>query len=132
MFATRDQENLIHGHQQVAASKPLNQSTRSLQPKTPGNRYPKTPLKIPLHDENAPAGFGAKSGRGKGLENLGTGKMATTVDKGAFVTPMGNENEPGPFETLLIIPRTADSSPSWNEDYKRENQSHPDPSRSCV
>ncbi|KAG0645393.1 hypothetical protein D0Z07_8993 [Hyphodiscus hymeniophilus] len=88
MFSTRDQENLVHGHQQVAASKPLNQSTRSLQPKTPGNKYPKTPLKIPLHDENAPAGFGGKSVKGKGLENLATGKKAT-FNKDDFVTPMG-------------------------------------------
>ncbi|TVY90429.1 hypothetical protein LAWI1_G001582 [Lachnellula willkommii] len=81
MFAARDQENLVHGHQTVAASKPLNQGTRGLQPKTPGNKYPKTPLKIPLNDENAPVGFGAKSGKGKGLEMGGKNN--------AFVTPMG-------------------------------------------
>jgi hypothetical protein len=92
MLAARDQENLVHGHQQVAASKPLNQTTRSLQPKTPGNRHPKTPLKVPLHDENAPTGFGGKSVRGKGLENLGTRKMGTTFDKNAFVTPMGRRS----------------------------------------
>ena len=80
MLAARDQENLVHGHQTVAASKPLNQGTRGLQPKTPGNKYPKTPLKIPLNDENAPGGFGGKSGKGKGLETGG---------KNAFVTPMG-------------------------------------------
>ncbi|RDW74122.1 hypothetical protein BP5796_07564 [Coleophoma crateriformis] len=80
MLAARDQENLVHGHQQVATSKPLNQSVRTLQPKTPGNRYPKTPLKIPIHDENAPVGLGGKSvlgAKGKGL------------DKNAFVTPLG-------------------------------------------
>jgi hypothetical protein len=89
MLAARDQENLVHGHQQVAASKPLNQSTRSLQPKTPGTRYPKTPLKVPLHDENAQTGFGGKTGKGKGLENLATGKTGITFDKNAFITPMG-------------------------------------------
>ncbi|PMD32023.1 hypothetical protein L207DRAFT_500390 [Hyaloscypha variabilis F] len=89
MLAARDQENLVHGHHQAAASKPLNQSTRGgLQPKTPGNKYPKTPLKIPLNDENAPTGFG-KSIKGKGLENLVTGKKSTTFDKNAFITPMG-------------------------------------------
>ncbi|KAL3418214.1 hypothetical protein PVAG01_09929 [Phlyctema vagabunda] len=80
MLAARDQENLVHGHQQVASSKPLNQGVRTLQPKTPGNRYPKTPLKLPVHDENAPINFGGKSvlaTKGKGL------------DKNAFVTPMG-------------------------------------------
>ncbi|KAF8850528.1 hypothetical protein BDZ45DRAFT_632798 [Acephala macrosclerotiorum] len=86
MLAARDQENLVHGHQQAAASKPLNQTTRGLQPKTPGNKYPKTPLKIPLNDENAPTGFG-KTGKGKGLENLISGKKAT-FDKNAFITPL--------------------------------------------
>jgi len=89
MLAARDQENLVHGHHQATASKPLNQSTRGgLQPKTPGNKYPKTPLKIPLNDENAPTGFG-KLVKGKGLENLVTGKKTATFDKNAFVTPMG-------------------------------------------
>jgi hypothetical protein len=80
MFAIRDQENLVHGHQQLAASKPLNQSTRGAPPKTPGNKYPKTPLKIPLRDENEQNHFGGKSvlgTKGKGLGN------------NAFVTPMG-------------------------------------------
>ncbi|KAK6603072.1 hypothetical protein H4I96_05840 [Botrytis cinerea] len=75
MFAARDQENLIHGHQQVAASKPLNQGTRSLQPKTPGNKFPKTPLKVPLNDENAPGGFGGRD-----------------LYSNAFVTPVGPRN----------------------------------------
>ena len=89
MLAARDQENLVHGHQQVAAAKPLNQTVRSLQPKTPGTRYPKTPLKVPLHDENALSGFDGKPGGGNGMENLGTSKMGSTFDKSAFVTPMG-------------------------------------------
>jgi hypothetical protein len=89
MLAARDQENLAHGHQQAAASKPLNQGTKALQPKTPGARYPKTPLKVPLHDENAPGGFGAKLGKGQGLENMATGKKGAVFDKNAFVTPMG-------------------------------------------
>jgi hypothetical protein len=84
MLAARDQENLVHGHQAAAASKPLNQNVRTLQPKTPGNKYPKTPLKIPLNDENAPTIFGGKSGKGKGA----------TFDKNAFVTPvLGKENQ---------------------------------------
>ncbi|KAE8442644.1 hypothetical protein EG329_003001 [Mollisiaceae sp. DMI_Dod_QoI] len=87
MLAARDQENLVHGHQQVAASKPLNQTTRGLQPKTPGNKFPKTPLKIPLNDENAPTGFG-RTGKGKGLENLISGKKVTTFDKNSFITPL--------------------------------------------
>lgn len=88
MFAARDQENLVHGHHQAAAAKPLNQTVRSLQPKTPGAKYPKTPMKIPLNDENAPAGFGGKSVKGKGLDGL-TVKKGAAFDKNAFVTPMG-------------------------------------------
>lgn len=93
MLAARDQENLVHGQQALAASKPLNQGTRAAPPKTPGNRYPKTPLKIPLHDENAPTGFGKKSvlqTKGKGNENLATiGKKGAGLEKNAFITPMG-------------------------------------------
>ncbi|RDL41360.1 Uncharacterized protein BP5553_01339 [Venustampulla echinocandica] len=89
MLAARDQENLVYGHQAAAASKPLNQSNRTLQPKTPGNKFPKTPLKIPLNDENAPTAFGGKSGKGKGLENLMTGgKQGSNFDKNGFVTPV--------------------------------------------
>lgn len=94
MLAIRDQENLVHGHQQVAASKPLNQTTRVVPPKTPGNKYPKTPLKIPLRDENAPTGFGGGKSvlgtKGKGNENLVIGgKKGAAFDKNAFTTPMG-------------------------------------------
>jgi hypothetical protein len=88
MLAVRDQENLVHGQQQVAASKPLNQGIRGLQPKTPGNKYPKTPIRVPLNDENAPTGFG-KTVKGKGLEALVSGKSAATFDKDAFITPLG-------------------------------------------
>ncbi|CAL3963113.1 hypothetical protein PZA11_000828 [Diplocarpon coronariae] len=89
MFATRDQENLVHGRQQAAALKPLNQTVRGLQPKTPGNKFPKTPMKIPLNDENALGGFGGKTGKGKGLQDLMTGKKGATFDKNAFITPQG-------------------------------------------
>ena len=92
MLAARDQENLVHGHQAAAASKPLNQNIKQLAPKTPGNRVPKTPFKVPLNDENGGFG-GGKSGfkiNGKGNENLVTGtKKGGLGDKNAFVTPMG-------------------------------------------
>ena len=92
MLAARDQENLLHGHQAAAASKPLNQGTRQLAPKTPGN-LPKTPFKVPLNDENAGGLLGGKMG-GRGLEKgsgnrMNGGKKAGLTDK--FVTPMGEE-----------------------------------------
>lgn len=100
MFAVRDQENLVHGQQAAAASKPLNQGTRQLAPKTPGNRLPKTPFKIPLNDENAPTAFkggrtGLKDGAlgGNGLATKG--KKGAGPDKNAFITPLGRKTKPG-------------------------------------
>lgn len=58
--AHQDQENLVSIHQANAASK-QHGTTRALQPKTPGARYPKTPLKVPLNDENAVRVLGGKS-----------------------------------------------------------------------
>ena len=94
MSVALGQENLVHGHQQTAAAKPLNQGIRQLAPKTPGNKYPKTPLKIPLNDENEFGGLGGgKLGQrtnGKGNANTTVGaKKMTLADKNAFVTPMG-------------------------------------------
>ena len=93
MLALRDQENLIHGHQQAAASKPLNQGNRQLQPKTPGNKAPKTPFKVPLNDENKITVLGGKSvlrNGGKGNENAKEGgKKGVFQDNNNFVTPMG-------------------------------------------
>lgn len=94
MLASRDQENLVHGHQQAAASKPLNQGTRQLAPKTPGNKALKSPFKLPLNDENGHGLFGAGKSvlktNGKANENLATGpKKAGLGDKDAFKTPMG-------------------------------------------
>ena len=91
MFAARDQENLVHGHQTAAASKSLNQSTRQHAPKTPGKQIPKTPFKIPINDENA---IGARKtklkGNAGGNENIFTGgKGLGAGDKTSFVTPLG-------------------------------------------
>lgn len=92
MLAARDQENLAHAHHAAGASKPLNQGTRQLAPKTPGNKVPKTPFKIPLNDENGGLG-GGKSG--KGNENMVTGaKKGGLGDKNAFVTPLGMVETP--------------------------------------
>lgn len=92
MLAARDQENLVHGHQAAAAAKPLNQGTKQFAPKTPGNKVPKTPFKVPLNDENSIFG-GGKTGlkvNGKGNENRVTGaKKGGVGDKNAFITPLG-------------------------------------------
>jgi hypothetical protein len=85
MLALRDQENLAHAHQTVAAAKPLNQGIKQLRPKTPGARAPKTPFKVPLKDENDPLAFGKQTIKtiGKQYEN------ARPFVKDAFTTPMG-------------------------------------------
>ena len=96
MLAARDQENLVHAHQAAGAAKPLNQGTRHAPPKTPGNKAPKTPYKLPLNDENAKGGLTA--GR-KGLKTMGKGnENAVTGNKGglgvpnAFTTPVAPKN----------------------------------------
>ena len=81
----------MHGHQAAAASKPLNQGTRQLAPKTPG-KLPKTPFRVPLNDENAGGLVGKMGGRALGKESgnrMSGGKKPGLTDK--FVTPMGKE-----------------------------------------
>lgn len=73
MFAARDQENLVSLHKTAASNKQLNQN---------GARYPKTPLKIPLNDENVVRGFG-------GGKNVLADK--TKVDRSQWVTPAGEK-----------------------------------------
>ncbi|KAL3494585.1 hypothetical protein BJX62DRAFT_34382 [Aspergillus germanicus] len=93
MLALRDQENLAHAHQTVAAAKPLNQGIKQLQPKTPGARAPKTPFKVPLKDENDPLAFGKQTIKtiGKQYEN------ARPSVKDAFTTPMGDTRNRAPL-----------------------------------
>lgn len=81
---------MVHGQQAAAASKPLNQGVRQLAPKTPANRPPKTPFKLPLNDENGKMAFGGGKTVGRGNENIiMTAKKGGFGDKNAFVTPMG-------------------------------------------
>ncbi len=89
MLAARDQENRVFSHQAGAVAKQQN-----LQPKTPGARFPKTPLKVPLNDENATRVLGGKSVLGDrpggGNENIRTvGRGAKGAEKSNLVTPLG-------------------------------------------
>lgn len=87
MLAAHDQENLVV-HRQSGKT----QGNGTLAPKTPGARYPKTPLKIPLNDENGPHAFGGGKSvlqpraRGTGAENALT---VSKGDKSIMVTPSG-------------------------------------------
>jgi hypothetical protein len=89
MLAARaDQENAVHPQ----AAKQMNQAIKGLNAKTPGNRAPKTPFKIPLNDENVTfhAGKSAVKANGKGGGEKGlTAKKVGQVDKKAFITPAG-------------------------------------------
>jgi hypothetical protein len=94
MLAARDQENLVYSHQTNAASKPLNQSIRGPQSKTPGRQAAKTPFKKSVNDENNPAVFeGLRTGRkalAKGDANRLQDKQQDGKHKSnAFVTPIG-------------------------------------------
>ncbi|KAF3760274.1 hypothetical protein M406DRAFT_65435 [Cryphonectria parasitica EP155] len=83
MFAARDQENLVSHNQGTL---------RGLQPKTPGARYPKTPLKIPLNDENTARGLGGKS----------VLEAKAKTDRSQWVTPAVNMTT----HTIYSEPRT--------------------------
>lgn len=78
MLAAHDQENLVSIHQTAVNNKQQG-TTRGLQPKTPGARHPKTPLKVPLNDENAARGLGGK----------GVLVNKTKSDRSQWVTPAG-------------------------------------------
>ena len=100
MLVARDQEKRVHGYHSGGGSKQQGQINRQLQPKTPVAKYSKTPLKIPLNDENALHQLaGAKSilgGRTRGNENGVTVlKGLDGLDKSNFVTPVGTVTPPG-------------------------------------
>ncbi|KAI6248626.1 hypothetical protein HI914_03317 [Erysiphe necator] len=53
----------------------------------------KTPIVIPLRDENAPNIFGGKLGKNNGIENFATiKKKNASFDKNAFITPICPRN----------------------------------------
>ncbi|KAL2146572.1 hypothetical protein VTI28DRAFT_3463 [Corynascus sepedonium] len=85
LAAHHDQEN-VYTHQAGA-------SKQQLQAKTPGARYPKTPLKVPLNDENANHGLNGKSvlrGKGNNENTLTVGKGTDALGKSGklgMVTP---------------------------------------------
>lgn len=121
MFAALDKENLVHGHQTAAASKPQNQTVKHLPPKTPGNQVPKTPFKIPLNDENGPPRFGklGLEANSRGNENPTTGGgKGGFLQKNAFITPLGTDIILCYKVQELICSRSTKSSPTWTKNYE--------------
>jgi hypothetical protein len=91
-LAAHDQENAVRHLHAGPAGKALNGGAKSFNAKTPGNKAPKTPFKVPLNDENAvnPAGKSLLQTKGKPSENLlFTTKKSGKIDENAFVTPAG-------------------------------------------
>lgn len=135
MLAFRDQENLAHTHQTVAASKPLNQGVKQLQPKTPGARAPKTPFKVPLNDENDPLAFGKKTVKGTGKGTVKQSQNTKISVKDAFVTPAGMLSKMSPELSLSpVLPLThifrySSPGPSGHEDDQCQSQR---PTDSCA
>lgn len=133
MFASLDKENLMHGHQTAAASKPLNQTVKYLPPKTPSNRVPKTPFKIPLNDENGPPRFGklGLEANSRGNENLTTvGGKGGFLQKNAFITPLGIYLSSATNFGNLIWSRSQESSPTRTKNYECKGKSVSDTSSS--
>lgn len=128
MFAARDQENLVHGHQAAAAAKPLNQGVKQLAPKTPGNKTAKLPLRLPLNDENGTTAFGGgKKTVGKGNGNSIFGGKKDGMENKSFVTPMGTScRSATSIQTSDVDPplaRTAQSSAPRCENNECQSQS---------
>ncbi|KAF2134030.1 hypothetical protein P153DRAFT_306831 [Dothidotthia symphoricarpi CBS 119687] len=89
-LAAHDQENVVRALHTGPAGKPLNAGLKSFAAKTPANKAPKTPFKVPLNDENAVAkgGKSVLQTKGKGTENLlMTSKKSGKLDENAFITP---------------------------------------------
>ncbi|KAI0446594.1 hypothetical protein F4803DRAFT_473912 [Xylaria telfairii] len=73
MLAARGQENLAASHQHGAAIKQQQgQTSRQLAPKTPGAKYSKTPMKVPLNDENGARAMTSKAFKGGDKSNFAT------------------------------------------------------------
>ncbi|OAQ96292.1 hypothetical protein LLEC1_00140 [Akanthomyces lecanii] len=82
LAAHRDQENLVHTHQVPAK-----------QPKTPGPKYPKTPIgRFARNDENAPAAFTGKNTLAGTIKNTTnrTVLTKTAAQKQTLATPLAD------------------------------------------
>jgi hypothetical protein len=91
-LAAHDQENAVRSLQLGPGGKPLATGSKSFNAKTPGNKAPKTPFKVPLNDENdfTRGGKSVLQTKGKGSENLlMTSKKGGKLDANAFMTPAG-------------------------------------------
>lgn len=134
MIAVRDQENLVQAHRNAAAAKDLNNGSKGIAGKTPANKPPKTPFKIPLNDENAARTLGKSVVRnnGNGKSFLRTGGKKAEADQNAFVTPAGMPPRKSDINSFVANSsyRVADSCSVGDEDDKCESERLPNPGAS--
>ncbi|KAL2122317.1 hypothetical protein VTJ04DRAFT_2772 [Mycothermus thermophilus] len=92
-----------HHDQENRYALQANAPKQQLQAKTPGARYPKTPLKVPLNDENAARVFNGKGvlqGKGNNENTITLGKGANGLGKTgklAAVTPAAPQTVRAPL-----------------------------------
>lgn len=79
LAASRDQENLVHSHH----------APTKQQPKTPGARYQKTPLRFGRNDENIHVAFAGKSGIRGTVNHAGNDRVVPKETGARLVTPAG-------------------------------------------
>lgn len=118
-LAAHDQENHIRHLHAGAAGKSLNAGPKGFAAKTPGQKAPKTPFKIPLNDENAVAKAGKSmlTTGAKGNENLlFTSKKGGKLDLDAFVTPAGEFCDNSRRDAATDVYRTPNARTAGHED----------------
>ena len=130
-LAAHDQETAVRSLQVGPGGKPLNAGPKSFGSKTPANKAPKTPFKLPLNDENNFTRGGKQDGKGSlFMTTLKGGKL----DASAFVTPAGMRCFPTTIAAQLTDSTARSSQPcsSGREDNQRQRQGLPDPWASWI
>jgi hypothetical protein len=118
-LAANDQENAVRRLHAGAAGKSLNAGLKSFNAKTPGNKAPKTPFKVPLNDENA-------------VGKPGNTKAGGKIDANAFVTPAGKTRADRLRKPTTDVFRSAQSRAAGHEDDQRQIQGLCYPSASLI
>ena len=128
-LAANDQENTVRHLHAGAAGKSLNAGLKGFNAKTPGNKAPKTPFKIPLNDENAVGKAGQTKGKGNELFTTNKGGK---IDQNAFVTPAGKRRGGRLRKTTTDVSRSAHARAAGHEDDQRQIEALWNPSASLF
>lgn len=130
-LAAHDQENAVRSLQVGPGGKPLNAAAKSFGSKTPANKAPKTPFKLPLNDENNFTRGGKQDGKGSLFM---TTQKGGKLDASAFVTPAGMRCFPTTVAAQLTDSTTRSSQPcsAGRKDNQRQRQGLPDAGASWI